>query len=872
MFKFALKNIRHNKKWAIVTIAGIVISAMMITAVATFAVSMLNFMQRDAVYRVGDWHAKLSNHRFENLEDVTEHDFVDEYIITRNVGYARLPTSLNHLRPYLFLMEYSDNQGESIPLSLLDGRMPENIYELVISLEIIEDAGSPFEIGDVIELEVGRRSRADAISGTNLRQNNPLVTDINGWIDEVITPAFTREFTIVGIMNRPSFEFSGAPGYTVITYLDANNIAPRDVVDIHITTHELNENFFEKAEQFRIDTNSLVQNTELNRELLQLYGIAETETTLNVVFQLAIAVIFIIMIASVSLIYNAFAISVSERTKQLGTLASIGATKRQKAKFIYFEGLIISLIAIPTGIILGTFGMGLVLRLSSGALRQMGGFYAQNIDLVIEPYSIFAAIIISVLSIAISSYFPARRASKVSPIEALRQTGDFKIKNKEPKSVGLISKLFGFEGVIAQKNIKRNSRKYRTTKLSLILSLVLFLTVSYFSASFAEHTTQQMRGINYDVEVRHNLVGGFDHNRIHELEPINEELMQISAARNSVTVSSFDNLHSVIPTSGVTEAAQQVRNVPWGEGLLLRARLITLDDVTFDQFARRAGVNPDRMRQTDGSAAIIINQGASELRGRHVQGDILNRNMSGEQIWVSFGDNIHTRVELEVVALTSHRPTGITIPEMSEVVLVVSNAVFANIQRRVPRHAQDPVLPRVLLEGRDSFELDRQAREILLENSDVTNGIVRNVYIQTRAERNTVRVISIFSTGFIILISLIAIANVFNTLNTGIALRKREFAMLRATGMTVSALGKSLRFESILLSIISLLFAVPLSIGISYAIYLFQQLENQIISAFSLPIFSYILGAIVTFVIMIFTMMLAAQKVKKESIVERLKQ
>ena len=193
----------------------------------------------------------------------------------------------------------------------------------------------------------------------------------------------------------------------------------------------------------------------------------------------------IIMVASISLIYNAFSISISERTKQFGLLKSIGATKKQIRKSVLFEAFVLCIIGIPLGVGCGLLGIGITLHFV-GKLMADTGLITMSVgtiqlELVISWWSILTAVIIAVATEIISAMLPARRAVKIPAIEALRESNEVKLKRKNIQSSKLVYKILGFEGMLANKNFKRNRRKHRLTVASLALSIILFLSASCFS-------------------------------------------------------------------------------------------------------------------------------------------------------------------------------------------------------------------------------------------------------------------------------------------------------------------------------------------------------------------------------------------------------
>ena len=214
----------------------------------------------------------------------------------------------------------------------------------------------------------------------------------------------------------------------------------------------------------------------LNSDLLAYEGANLSDNTLQFLYTIAGIIMTIVLVSSVFVIRNGFAISITERLKQYGMLSSIGATKKQIKKSVYFEGIILGCIGIPLGIISGIFAIDILLKIVRYILKDYSGWF----DLVynISWGAIIISIAISVITIWLSCKSSARKASKVTPIEAIRNAEDIKLKAKKVKCPKIITKIFKTGGEIAYKNLKRSNKKYRTTVISIIVSVVIFIAIS----------------------------------------------------------------------------------------------------------------------------------------------------------------------------------------------------------------------------------------------------------------------------------------------------------------------------------------------------------------------------------------------------------
>ena len=229
-----------------------------------------------------------------------------------------------------------------------------------------------------------------------------------------------------------------------------------------------------------------------NSDLLNYYGATTFFSVNRMIYSFAVILLLMISFGSVSLIYNSFSISVAERTRQFGILKSIGATRKQIRDSVLYEALVLCAVGIPLGLLVGCLGIGITLyclRDSFGFLMGESG-NALQMHFVLNGWALLAAAGIGLVTAIISAWIPAKRAVRVSPVEAIRQTKDVKLRGREVRTSRLTEKLFGFSGMLAAKNFKRNRKRYRSTVVGLFLSVTLFISASSFCAYLTDAVDQ----------------------------------------------------------------------------------------------------------------------------------------------------------------------------------------------------------------------------------------------------------------------------------------------------------------------------------------------------------------------------------------------
>ncbi len=870
MGRFTLRSMRANRKWTAVTLIGIIISTAMLSAVSTFCASFTELLRSEAIADNGNWHAMIPDVHMRDVSVFEDAGFSPEVTLSRDLGYALLANSKNKNKPYLFIRQFDENSYKNFPVELIEGRMPQNDGEIVLSQHLEANGGIKYQVGDTLTLDIGKRTYPDAPDGftfglNDSYQGEPFYENGKYARGEIFVPEQTLTYTVVGIIKRPTFESTWWPGYMAITCLDEKALGPDGTVNVTLLAGKLRHSFYDEvttlSESVGVDHTRILY----NKDLLRYSGIMASDSAQNMIYSFAAVFIVIIMIASVSFIYNAFAISVSERVSQLGMLASVGATKRQKRRSVYFEGFLLGIIGIPLGLLAGIAGIGITLSALRPLMESFSNFSSEaGLVLHVSLPSVAVAAALAALTIFVSLWIPARRASRIMPIDAIRQSKEIKLTGKAVRTSRLTRALFGFEGDIALKNLKRNRKKYRATVLSLIISLVLFLTVSYYTEAMNTSFSAVETGYNFDLAVSYTNVPGAEAGEVNK---------KIAALEGVTDTTAVENADGFFPTENA-QLSDLVRQLYASDGKAydLGATLYCLDDASFDRYIRSLGADPREYRDPDHPKMVLINYGQAYFNSKRAAGEQLSIN-PGDVLRFSRNPGSESidakNVAMEVGLLTGQRPMGILVSSLETVAAVVSREVFASLPDDLKSIDSNgnPSFQQLFLTTPNADALETQIQELTQGLSG--NAYVFNVASQAQSERNLMLVLGVFIYGFIILISLICIANIFNTITTNISLRRREFAMLRSVGMTPESFNRMIRFESIFYGLKALLYGLPISIAVSLLLHGTQADVFEI--GFSLPWVSYGVAVVLIFIIVGATMLYSSTKIKKENIIDALR-
>lgn len=461
--KAALKGLKKNRSRTFVTIIGVALSSAMITAIAVFVVSLQNYLVNGAIEKYGDWHVAFTDVPSSFIQERANEKDVKKAVAYANIGYAVLEGGKNEYKPYLFVAGFHEDTFDTLPIELISGRFPKNSSEVLVPAHVAANGGVSFSIGDTLSLKVGTRQSGKE----KLSQHDPYRMG-----KESLYAVSEQTYTVVGICQRPGFEEYSAPGYTLITLEGQKNSSDSFSV------------FVSLLHPTRV--HAYVRHTgedlpyALNDEVLRFLGLSDSKLFNTMLYSIGGILIALVVLGSVFMIYNSFSISLNERIQQFGILMSVGATEKQLRSSVLFEGLCIGAVGIPIGILAGIPSIDLILSLTE-TLFSNAMYDNVPLTLTISVPVIAASVVISMMTILISAYIPAKKAARIPVMECIRQTNEIKTDARAIKISKLSRKIYGLPGTLALKNFKRCKHRYRSTVLSLMLSVILFVSSSSFT-------------------------------------------------------------------------------------------------------------------------------------------------------------------------------------------------------------------------------------------------------------------------------------------------------------------------------------------------------------------------------------------------------
>ena len=899
--KVTLESLKKNRTRTIVTIIGIMLSAAMVCASTTLVSSMQNFVLRCEIYSSGDWHGAVYDAAYKDYEDIRDSDRVSSAAYAQVLGYAKID-SANERKPYLYVLggDVASGYFETMPVHLILGTLPKDSTEIILPEHLTSNGKVNYKLGDTVTLDVGDRT----LDGRRLGQDTPVYTydsetQVEIMSGERLENTEPRTYTVVGIYERPTFEDYSAPGYTALTAADTKS-ADQSLIHCYFKLHKPAGVYDFMREMGYTQEYRYAYNTKV----LLYSGTAPFDSFLTAFYSLAAIIIALIVFGSVSLIYNAFSISVSERTRQFGLLSSVGATRKQLRRMVLFEALAVSIVGIPLGILVGIGGIGITLLLIGDKF-----FSIVRVDipmrLCVSWQAVVIAAVIALVTVLISAWIPSKRATRVSAVEAIRQSMDIKVSARPVRTSKLAYKLFGLPGVLAGKHYKRNRKKYRTTVVSLFMSIVLFVSAAAFTDYMMESAEGGLASDQFD------LIYATESDASAAMTP--DALLELLFSEQNVTGGTYTKkqfLQGNISREYVT-AMFADRFADFGmeredaapKELGISGYLYFVADAEFNRLLEKynlkeadyydrdkpLGLALDRTIELDrrlekyvtldtlkGDGCVIEGLYYVEIDGYYRKDSRIDEN-GNKVVLYQNRDNENDIIELpyeESFAKYTLRSEK----TIEEAPFFVSRSTPVAINMIYPYSMLENVVPEAALNQFRNTEYfltssDHAASFENLATMLTENGLSSRQLFDYAANaetnRNVITIIRVFAYGFIVLISLIAAANVFNTISTNISLRRREFAMLKSVGMTQKGFRRMMNCECLLYGSKALLLGLPVSCSITYLIY--RAVTTAYETSFHLPWAAIGIAVLSVFLVVFATMMYAMRKVKKDNPIDALK-
>ena len=837
--RLTIKHLLMNKKRTIVTIIGITLSTALMVGIGLLVSTFLQAMIDDTISSSGSYHAYFDNVTKEEVSEIKNHLEVEKTYSYGTVGYANI-NSTNDYKPYLFIASADDTYFSHE--TLLEGRYPTNEEEIVIPSHLNTNGEVNLKVGDTITLEVGPRvSQEEEVYDNTV----PLIEvyDETGEaiLDETLAPKMTKTYTVVGIIDRSNSEDYSGPGYMAFTTKSNDIVSYRTYVEYKSVrkTYETTSTICEYLE------NASCQEHD---SLLYYYGISRYDNVNKTITSLLAIVLSLLSVGSIIVIYNSFAISTMERKKSFGLYSSLGATPKQIKYTVFFEAFVVGLIGIILGVLGAFLGIYVVVQVLNYLIADSWGL---KLVFTVNPYYIIIPILFMILVVFISAFIPAKRSSKVTAIEMIRENDEIKIPRRKVKTPKWVRKIFGIEGEIALKNMKRNKRKYRITLLSLFISIVLFISFSTY-LKYGLSVTELTDLPAYDIVISTS----------------NQEIMneiESNALVNDMYVSKFGFAEYTVEDTSIyqDDYFKFLTEMGYDPNNLLQMTAIIIEDDEYERLALNYQIDNETILFLNDIMYNSYNNGNrhsyhtsifdTELNTMKLCGSVEDSCVNAK---VHFVENNEKTQQFENYFHDQYNPTIFVSESLAKKYGIFTSYDLDEAANYITIYSE---------------EYETLYNELEKKYQNTIDGYLSSPRITYEQEKNNVLAIKILMYGFIALVTLTGVTSVFNTIYTSIHLRRREFAILRSVGLSPKGFQKMIFFESLFFGLKSLLYALPVSFVIILLI------ANSMGYTFTfdgilIPWGSVIAAIVGVFLIVLLTMMYSSSKIKKENILNSLRE
>ncbi len=856
--KYTGKVLKENRSRTLVTIVGIILSVALLTAVSVSISSALSYMEQVAMERSGNWSVRVYQISEEVRNQMAADGRVKGYTALEDLGYARIGSS-NKDKPYLFVGGMDEHLTEVMPIHLTEGRLPEREGELLIPAHLEENGGVTLTLGQTLTLEMGQRYREDIDEPLDQRWNYQRKEGGDSYDETFVPDGRKITYRVVGFYERPVFENRWAPGYTALTVSETETTAAagNPVYEMWLRLKEITPQAQGAFVGDYIALDSQEAEWTENDLLLRYTSFSSGNDVILLLYSLGVILMIMVAAGSIALIYNAFSISVTERIRQFGLLRSLGATKRQIRNSVLWEGLSLCFVAVPIGFVVGCLGITITVWLCRDlfavVMRAFGMEQMFTIRLSWEV--LLSTVAVSLITVLISAWLPARRVLKIPPMEAIRQSHEI----KEAYGKGWLSRCFlGLEGRLASQNFRRNRKRYRSTILSLAFSVILFVCANSFCHYLIEFMESGPDGARYDVSCRWD--SGAPREVVQESY---EKLKTIEEMEDSALVIRMSRIQVSIDPEDMSKEYRRY----WEERdqrQWIECNVFLIEEETYAAYLEKEGIEAEPYLDKEWPMALVYDRMRVYDDAAHTSAVYKGLQKDTDQLELllmeSWNSSESGRRQTISVGKVLDKAPWFADSSNLMILLPESAGHSLGLAQNVGSYLAAFLAP--------DYGTAHAKMETMIDEAEL--GSLYSPSANAAEIRAFMVLIRIFSGGFLALISLITAANIFNTISTSVLLRRREFAMLQSIGMTGRSLEKILRYECLIYGSKSLLYAMPVAVGITWLMYDTIR-GNGYFTGFYIPwsVLTVAVGAV--FVIVGAAMVYAGKKLQVDSLADALR-
>jgi putative ABC transport system permease protein len=565
--------------------------------------------------------------------------------------------------------------------------------------------------------------------------------------------------------------------------------------------------------------------------------------------------------------------------KEFGLLRAVGTTPKQIRNIVLKEATILVLTAVPIGIVFGIIAMSILYVV----FTLIGKDSVLTAKIVIDPMVLFISFLVGVVSVYLSALLPAIFAGRISPLSAISSRTIItkgKVKKTDNK---LIRKLFGFEGAMAAKNIKRNKKRYRITVFSIVISVVLFISFSSLMDMSLRVTDEpnESRDIHFTI-----YSNGGSSNPI-DLNSVAKDVEKLNSVSEIYKVYNYDSFYAVIDRNkelkevkGLNDVYKNI-NYNGKEQTLMESSIQIYQDKALEaskKYLISGSIDKDKLNKENG--VILINKNRIyNMDSKKSYVGALAEVKVGDEIpvqYIEVNDNAEENKKQEepkkfgegkvqtvkVMGIVSAEPFDNS-GTSNGLKFITTEAVNKKLTGR------DIFNPRSLLVKIKDIKNDKAAEE-QIKSTTKSDTELFNKIDSNRREKSSTLMLQILIYGFITVISLISSVNIINTITTNIILRKREFAALKSIGLTQKGLKKMIVLEGVLYAVAGTAYGSIIGSGLSYLMY--RGLSDVREFGWNIPFGAILISLVASLVIGYLSVLSPLSRIKKSNLIEAIRE
>lgn len=812
------KYLKKNKKRTLLTIIGIMLSVALISTIGVFFNGIQDTKIQEAKSKSGSYHLSFQK---------TNEKLLSKIINNPKISRSGLYTTSEEIRINdklaVNIIMATDKALDLFPYKTSSGRLPEKENEVAMESWVLSSIDEDAKVGNKIKI-------------------------------------MSEEYTLVGLLEDNLQSQLSSNGLILSKNNSINERNAQLLVEISSKTN-LETAVKELRQLGEKDT------VTKNSYLLQMQGVGGTNSGIKGLYVTIVIIIGIVLIATIAVIYNSFQISVVERIKQFGLLRAVGTTPRQIRKIVLREATILAIISIPLGLlcsIIASYGINISFKL-------IGADSVMPMKILVSPMVLCISALVGLVAIYISALVPAYFAGNISPMNAISGRTFIPKENIKRSKNQVVQRIFGFEGALAAKNIKRNRKRYRVTVFSIVISVVLFVTFK----SVMDRSLNISSDINESKNIHFTVKGdtsldskiGNDIKALKSVDKVygvyNPYFFDMAINKNNEIkeIEDMGSIYKKVTLDGV-------------EKNIIRSSIMIYDTDALEaskKYLKSGNIDIEKLNSENGVILINKNNVYDENTKKDYFGPLADIKV-GDEIDLQYDALSEEKVEfgkgkvqkVKVMAIVNSEPFDYWGP-LNGLKIITTEEMGKKLAEGNTTKLADLSIVLKDIKNKDVGRIEIE--NIIKSNSALT--IINNID-NNRKEKSSMLMIKLLLYGFVLVVSLIGSVNIINTLTTNIILRKREFATLKSIGLTQKGLKKMIVLEGLLYGIVGSIYGSVIGCGISFLLY--KSISSFREFGWSVPWEAIVIAGTFSIVIGYISVLSPLSRIKKENLIEAVRE